>query len=317
MPHKIIALTAVLLLLAGGLAQAAGPSCMESYHTTKSPACVDSTLENLRAKPAPTSDKGMDTAQGAVGFLAEVFRLQPQERSRILRRQAAGLEAWVGLEALCRAGLAAEAAAYAQKTGLAVELPRLEARASRPLLQVRPLARPADNDMLIGAYMASGDVQHLRNILENFTGAADSMVADALRLGLLNGRYGPGLVPPGRPKGGVAKGACQKYFCSVDTQAVLRLFTLSSAFWALDSIGRRDKGVQKTLRAFFEGSPRLKHLLAGESAAFGNYVSLAAVHDAMKNDPSIEAFLSGYEKLQPGDELLTALAQSPLFPKKQ
>ena len=54
---------------------------------------------------------------------------------------------------------------------------------------VKPFAVPSDNDLLIGAYMATGDTTFISRILDNYKNAEDSRVKDAFRVGLMGGKF--------------------------------------------------------------------------------------------------------------------------------
>ena len=67
-----------------------------------------------------------------------------------------------------------------------------------PWRTVSPSSTPADNDLLIGAYMASGDTAFIERILANFSSADDGMAGDAMRLGFMHSKFGPNFAPAGR-----------------------------------------------------------------------------------------------------------------------
>jgi hypothetical protein len=62
------------------------------------------------------------------------------------------------------------------------------------------------------------------------------------------------------------------------------LLTLSSAFWALQSLAQNDDGIKKTFAGFFDRDKRLKDLLVVERAALGNYVTAILALVALKSD---------------------------------
>jgi hypothetical protein len=59
-------------------------------------------------------------------------------------------------------------------------LRNLESARLPPLDEVRPSSVPAENDLLIGAYMASGDSVFIERIMENFSSVDDSLARDGL-----------------------------------------------------------------------------------------------------------------------------------------
>lgn len=311
MKRRMILCLACALALVWAAEALAGGECMSGYFRTRDRSCPEAVLEAVR--PSPKAQPGQETAtlQPVVGFLAEVFRADAQERQRLLAKSLSPLAQSLCVEALWRAGLREEARRHAQAKGGEEAFRRCSAQDLAPIDRVRPLANPGDNDLLIGAFMASGRTQHLRNILENFTGASSGMAADALRMGMLLGRSGAG----GR-KPNTAQAACAKYSCQQDRQPFMRVMTLASASWALQSLGQREALVQQVWTEFFGQDQRLKQVLASEQGLFGNYLTLAATQSALKSEPSLEAYLSGYESLKPGKDLEAVLLSSPMFKKK-
>jgi hypothetical protein len=112
----------------------------------------------------------------------------------------------------------------------------------------------------------------------------------------------------------MAPAACEKYQCKTDRAKFFRVLTLSSAFWALQSLGQQDDGIKKTFAGFFERDARLKNLRAGEGAAFGNYLTALTMAAAFKPDQasstevdptyaSMKKAASAYENLEPAGKL--------------
>ena len=184
-----------------------------------------------------------------------------------------------------------------------------------PLPALRPSTSPGDNDLLIGGYMASGDVRLIRNILENFSTADDSMAADAIRFGLLSSKFGAALAPAGREKR-IAAALCDKYACKTDPAKLYRVVTLGTAYWALQSIGQQDERVKSAFTEFFDKTPRLKAILAQEKLGFANYLVAASLEAGLKQGASpyqqaslgtIEEALSKYESLGAASSVVEAM----------
>jgi hypothetical protein len=188
----------------------------------------------------------------------------------------------VDVVSLYRAGLPDEAQKFAAANNLSALSDRLRAARMPPLDAVRPSSTPADNDLLIGAYMASGNTALIQQILDNYSGADDGMVSDGLRVGFMMSKFGPGLAPKGRDSV-MIKVACTKYDCKAD-QAKMRVMTLGTAIWSLQSLSARDDGIQKTLSEFFSRDARLKNLFAAEQAAFGNYMTAIVLVSTFQKD---------------------------------
>ncbi|WP_210180961.1 hypothetical protein [Bradyrhizobium valentinum] len=262
------AIALMIFSLSPGVAFAAGEGCMASYYRSKSPACIDDTLAQLRQ----TAASGRAEPNTIIGFLGELFRSSPQERERLLKAETSNYVKSIDVVSLYRAGLPDEAQRFAAANDLSGLSDRLRAARMPPLEVVTPSSTPGDNDLLIGAYMASGNTAHIRRILDNYSSADDGMAGDGLRVGFMMSKFGPGLAPKGRDSV-MAKVACTKYDCKANQAKFLRVITLGTAMWSLQSLSAQDDGIKKTLSEFFSRDARLKSLFAVEQAAFGNYMT--------------------------------------------
>jgi hypothetical protein len=274
-----IAIALMLLQLCTGAAFAAGPDCMASYYRAKSPACVDDTLARVRQMAA--NYKGDPNT--IIGFLAILFRTSPSERERLLKSEPSDYVRSVKLVSLYRAGLTDDAQKFAAANGLSALSDKLRTAPLVPLDAVKPSANPGDNDLLIGAYMASGDTALIQRILDNYSSADDGMVSDGLRIGFMMSKFGPGLAPQGR-ESVILKVACAKYDCKTDRTKMLRVMTLGTAVWSLQSLSAQDDGIKKTLSDFFSRDARLAALYDTEQAAFGNYLTAIIAAAAFQDD---------------------------------
>jgi hypothetical protein len=250
-----------------------------SYYREKSPACVDEVVAQFRQKPPnPRSEPST-----MIGFLAQIFLSSTQERERILKTESSDYVKSVMLLSLYRAGLPDDAQKFAAANNLSALSEKLRGMGFVALDAVKPSSLPGDNDLLIGAYMASGNAALIQRILENYSSADDAMAADGFRIGLMMSKFGPGLAPKGRTAVTV-QAACAKYQCKEDQTKLLRVMTLATAFWSLQSLSERDDGIKKTSSDFIAGDTRLKTLLTAEQAAFGNYVAALAFFAAFGDD---------------------------------
>lgn len=271
-------------------AAAAQDDCTNGYYRTKSPDCIGTVLSQLRQ--VASTIKGEPST--IIGFLAEVMRSSPESKQRILADTPVTISPFV-LLALHRAGLLNDARLYAEKHRLSILQQELNTQPATTLAAIKPLSLPGDNDLLIGAYMASGDRAYVQRILANFSGADDSIASDAMRVGFLMSKFGATLTPQGRANT-VAPALCAKYKCKEDTAKVLRVMTLATGFWALQALGQKDEGIQKTFASFFERDPRLKKLLMAEQVVFGNYLTALVVVTSLKPEPS-QPESEGYKAL--------------------
>ena len=270
----------------------------------RSAACIDSVLSQLRQTNSKSDPNTV------IGFLAQLFSASPEEKQRILRGEPSPYVRSVDLVALYRAGLLDDARKFADENQLSATLQKMEASRLVPLAAVRSLFNPADNDLLIGAYMASGDTSLIGRILGNFSDADDGSVSDALRMGFMHSKFGPSLTAEGR-ENVMAKAACARYQCKIDPAKFLRVLTLASASWALQSLASADDGIKKTFSGFFANDPRLKNLLAAEQAAFGNYMTAYTLLAVFNGDPkdgdktheTMNKAALAYENLEPADKV--------------
>ena len=282
-PAKLGITGAVIALmfmqLCPGAAFAAAEGCTAIYYRAKSPACIDDALTTFRQ--AAESNNG--EPDSLIGFLAELFRTSPRERERLLNAEPSHYVKSVHLISLYRAALPDEAQKFAAANDLSGLADRLRATRITPLDAVKPSSFPGDNDLLIGAYMASGNASRIQRILDNYTGADDTMVNDGLRFGFMMSKFGPNLAPKGR-EAVMIKAACTRYDCQADQTKLLRVMTLGTAIWSLQSLSAQDDGVKKTLSDFFSRDQRLKNLFAAEQAAFGNYMTAIMLVTTLQKD---------------------------------
>ena len=279
----------LLWLFCGCFVASAAPaaSCMDSYYLTKDPACVDAILASLQQMSAAQIVGGP-----IPGFLAVIFTDSPQERDRLLEADAPGGVKDAEMLALLLAGQPDEARRFGESGGRKELFDRLKAAGVSPLAEVRPSMVSGDNDLLIGAYMASGDTGWILRILDNFASADDAMAANAIRAGLLNAKFGPLFAPPGREKTAITA-LCDKYACKENPAKLRRVLTLASAYWALQSLGRQDNRIGKTFSAFFSQDQRLNAIVQSEQDAFGHYMTtLAAVAALQSPSPEQQRFLA-------------------------
>lgn len=187
------------------------------------------------------------------------------------------------LNGLYRAGLPRDAQKFAAANNLSVPPENLRATRLVALDAVKPSSFPGDNDLLIGAYMASGNTVLIQRILENYSSADDAMAGDGFRMGLMMSKFGPAMTPKGRNTV-MVQAACAKYQCKEDQTKLLRVMTLGTALWSLQSLSGQDDGIKKTLSDFFTRNVRLKNLFAIEQTAFGNYLTAIVFVTTFRDD---------------------------------
>lgn len=268
--------------------------CLEKFYRHKDKSCIKDFLKQI-ASPAVANKNG-SISPWVIGFFASIFQSDPHEKAEVLKQNATPDMKLLFSAALYGAGLQDEAKTYAQAQGIPNALNDMEEHGLSTLQQAKPVSNPADNDFLIGAYAASGNIDYIKRILANFTGASDGMVRDSLRLSMMIGKFGPALAVPGRHPATMHT-ACQKYHCMEDKKDMMRVMTLASAFWAVRALAENDPAIKKAFAEFFGSDPRLKKILAEEDKAFANYTASLAALAAKKNDAATNNSLDVYEGL--------------------
>ena len=290
-------LIALLFCIIVNPVSAASP-CTPQQYQSREQHCIMELVARLNARwPEAESPTLRDhvKAQAIVGMFAVVFSRSPDLTPFIFQKAEKPLAKGILAEALYRAGKMREAQNYIRANNL-LYLNNLW-NAKIPVLEVvRPQWLVQDNDLLIGAYATSGDSNYLNRILENFLTADAEMARVAIRMALMQGKFGPTLTPKGRKKI-IADAMCQKFNCKSNITNSLRLLTLSSGFWALNSLSKKDAAVQTTMMDFFTKTPQLMSIIQNEQREFGNYLTLLIAQAAAPDNPEIEKALISYENL--------------------
>lgn len=296
--HATLKIAAFLLLVLFYIlprpALAIGQECMLSYYRTKSSACVDGILSDFRQRGSNADPNTL------IGFLAQLFSTSPDERQRILKAENADNLKSVYVVSLHRAGLADEAERFAKANTLTGFADKVRAARLDTLDVVKPSV-PADNDLLVGAYMASGDTAFIRRVLATYSAADEAMISDGLRIGFMMSKFGPTLAPKGR-NAITMQAACERYRCKSDPAKLLRVLTLATALWSLQSLSQQDDGIKSTFNNFFTSDQRLKALFFIEQNAFANYVTMVVGLAGFPNSDTLSRPAEMYEKLMPANE---------------
>jgi hypothetical protein len=299
---------AVAFCASTGVAQTPSDNCASTYYRDKSEACLSATLaalgDALSVKP--------EVNVAMVGFLAGVIKSTPKMEAKILAAVGPPTMKTTILMALDRAGRDEAARNFAQSEHLQAALAGLESELPPRLDEVKSRSAAADNDLLIGAFMATGDPAYIKAILGNFSAAEDDQIRAAVRVALMQARFGENDRRGGY--GRLARVLCGKYQCRREFSPFSRVMTLASAYWALASLAAKDETIRKTSQAFLDADPRVKAIEQNEQDAFAAYIERLSAWTAAKNDPdsmdkakSEDALLSGYENLGPTRDLLHPL----------
>ncbi|MER8383628.1 hypothetical protein NKJ36_18230 [Mesorhizobium sp. M0142] len=307
--RAVVALAIVAFLVGSGRpAFAQSDDCIGTYYRTRDAACIDRLITTLDQAPS-SAENGKIT-----GFFAALFDGSPEMRRKLLDGVPSDRAADLYLAALHKAGLTDEARRFASSR-------KLEDAASpgaMPLKTLTPLFVPLDNDLLLGAYMATGDLSYIDHILGdhilgNLRTSRDGIAADAICIGLVMGKFA-GAVAPGRPENIMIVAACRKYGCpkSQASKDMMRVMTVASAVWAIRSLAKNDVAIKQELDRIFQNDSRLAAIFGREQNAFTNYLASVTLWSVEKGK-SLDAAMTDYERLGAADTSFKpdSILQSP------
>jgi hypothetical protein len=275
---------------------------METYHIDHDRSCLENVAKALKANQT-------DDGETIVGFMAETLRSAPEARA---------IYSIPDLQPRAKASLARAFDLLGEHNNLRGFFSALfggggeedgdsaEASAAKPDLDTLVSHDDVNtNDLLIGAFMASGNQDHLARILRNYDTADDQMTADALREGMLLLRYWTHPTQVDRtPVKTMLKLGCDRYGCKPRTHSEGRLMTLSTAYWAFFKHSAKDDGFRDAMNVY-----RARHLQfalaeAQERAAADNYASLSIAYATRKDDLTLAKAFDAYESFRPLSEVL-------------
>lgn len=297
-------LVSVVLLVFAAMPARAAPAdkdCTQNFYQHKDAQCITTVIKQLNSRGIADDTGAINPA--LIGFFARIFSSDAALTSVILDKTASMKSAPLFIAALDKAGLAQQAETYAASSGHQEFYAAMRDKKTTPLSEVTPRNSPADNDYLIGAYSASGDIAYIKKILGNFTAVAPQMAADALRVSMVMNKFGPTFSPPDRTSE-IMQFACARYECKKDRADLMRLLTLSSAFWALNSLAVNDAAIKTSLTETFVDDARLKNILAAENVAFSNYLVSITLLAAFPDNADAKATVAAFESLKPAATLV-------------
>jgi hypothetical protein len=295
-------LTALLSLMPlQAPAAGTGADCYTKYYKKKQTACIDNLLRAVEAAP-PTNDP-FKVPEAITGFLAQVFVTDETEKKAILAQKLSPKTKGAIVASLYRAAQSQQAEDFARANNLEAVLKVIAEMYLSPIKNIEPKSYPGDNDVLIGAYMASGDIDYIKKILNNYTSASDQMVHDAFRMGFMQGKFGS--KAPGR-NDDMAATLCERYECKKSPRDFYRVLTLSTAYWATSSIAKNDEGVKKTVDEFFKSDPRVNSIQEEERTNFGNYLVSYAIYKADVSRATMDKSLQVFEHFGSNKEMIDA-----------
>lgn len=285
---------------------------VETFYQTHQFECVDKLLKSLDEMDNPELDP--NRIQNQIGFLAGIVITYPDKIDSILSKKVSQNARSAVIGALYRAGMSEKAVRYAHSSNM---FPLFDSyqKSSIPLLaKTYSHYNPGDNDLLIGAFMATGDKIYIENIIHQYKDADDKMVRNALRIAAMQGKFGPELLSKTRKeiytrehrenplKALAIRENWQKY-----PKESMQTLTMASAFWALSSLAGKHKPIGEVFTDFFSSDSRLNKLANEETNNFTNYIMLSVILPAMDNKQNnsdealkqeVEQFLTSYENFE-------------------
>jgi len=279
-PHnkttRITKLIVILLLLGSCTSQHKVEKRVEDFRTHKSCVVVQNFLTKFDKDYAPKFSQGKifdySNFQWLIGELSGIFITDQTCTRKILsaRNRLSGYTKVAILNALIRAESYEAAKEFSSKNSLNRQLEHF--RDTKSIKTTISEFQPTTNDLLIGAYSSTGDNLYIDNILQNFKTADKKMVKDAIRFGFMYSKFGKPSSPDKDHFANIAQSLKKKYYNEKDPKPFSRLMTLSTAFWALNSLAQNDKNLAKHLKQFFlEGE--LKDIFLIEQNHFSNYLT--------------------------------------------
>jgi len=257
-----------------------GKQKVENFYIHKNCKVIEKSLikfdkDNVKLSHAQTFD--YSRFQTVIGTISGVFIKDANCGNRILSvsKDLSNYTKVMILTSLFHAEMNEVAKEFANQNSLNNQFRNLNLKNITDNLGIKNIIPNADsgmNNLLIGAYYATGDDVYLKNLLHNFKTKNKEKVKDAIRVGLVTGKFGFGLSPPGH-KSKMLGSLKKKYYTDQNSESLLQFMTMSSAFWALNSIAKDDKNVAEYLNSFFLDGD-LKKIFLTEQNHFSNYLTI-------------------------------------------
>jgi hypothetical protein len=267
--------------------------CVKDYYKTKSPKCIDTLVKAI--DPANLQQKIVITH-----FLAAVFKDDAQMKQRALAINVPDNSKVLLLNALYMAGLKEDFIQYAVENKLEKQLKLISESKIKKLSEIKPKDKAGDNDILLNAYLATGNLEYLQPIFANYQNTSKAELADAIRVAVLITKFGPAMVP----KNGKAKfveNLCNKYKCKSKSSKIGNVMTVAGAHWSLLQLAHEEKAVQDAFTDFLDKNKPVMEVIAKENANFTNYAILLNVTPIEEDKKLVEKIISDYESFKPID----------------
>ncbi|WP_157059374.1 hypothetical protein [Bathymodiolus septemdierum thioautotrophic gill symbiont] len=234
--------------------------------------------------------------QWTIGFLSGIFKKYPKIRKEILNKSTSKFVQGAFLISLYRANIPNEAEKYAA-SNLSEKWSNYYKTRILSLEEVIPRDTPSENDLLLGAFAATGTKQYIYNMLYYFEKENIEKITDAIKVGLLIEKFGPEMTPKKGYKTKITSAFVKKYNAKNDIKSYLHLMTMGVAIWSIRSNMKKDDNLKKLFEDFLSKNKILKPILKSEINYLSNYIVDFIGYNATKSN-ILKKSLDRYESLE-------------------
>jgi hypothetical protein len=301
--YKSIANALILLLALSSCKTMASSSPdkhkLENFYTHKDCTAIERSLITFDKNNTKLSTKTPDNSGSIIGILSGVFIKDNDCREKILSLSEGFSDNTkiIIFTSLFRAELPDIAKTFAQHYFPNYRIEQLKGFGESSIKSVVLNYDDASkNDLLIGAYFATGDDIYLKNMLHNFKTQKKDKIKDVIRVAMVIEKFGFSLSPSSH-QSKMWESIKNKYYSPKNPNSVVNFITMSSLFWALNSIAKNDENVAKYLKSFFVDN-ELEAIFLNEQTNFYNYSMALVLSIAKIKDQKINMLVNDYEDLK-------------------
>ena len=300
--HKSIIHALILLLTLSSCKTTAKSSLnnhkIENFYIHKDCAVIEKSLIEFEKNNPKLPTTTPNNSNSIIGVLSGVFITDNDCREKILSLSARFSDniKIIIFTSLFRAELPDIARTFAQHYFLDYRIEQLKGFGATSIKNVVLNYNDASqNDLLIGAYFTTGDDIYLKNMLHNLKAEKKEKIKDVIRVAMVMTKFGYSLSPTSH-QSKMWESVKKKYYSPQNPNYIINFITMSSIFWALDSIAKNDENVAKYLKSFLIDN-KLDAVFQNEQINCYNYTMLALVI-ANIQDPKTNKLISDYEELK-------------------
>ncbi len=276
-------------------------TCMVAFPTDRNASCPAALLTARRASPTPpgAQDLAFATFLGAAVTTTgdHAFLTEPETTPAI---------ADIKLTALVRAGLQADADAFAAKQHLEMRLFQLRHLHVGAITSSDPV-NVMDPGSLYAAYLGTGDTAFAVRLVQPLTAMSPEKAGDIMRTALVASSFANSatIQPQLRT---MILALCNRYSCKSDPKAANALMQDVDGFANAMKASKINPAAKNAITQTINSRPELEARLQAELSIFQNYTINRIVYDALSKDttpeqkPLIEGFskaFAAYEAFEP------------------